>query len=81
MSVRRYLSLDAGPMFSLSSVTAFTDAAGRAAELGFTDIVTHWPRSTDPYAGHESVLERVASDVLPGLTGRNARTDDFPGGG
>jgi alkanesulfonate monooxygenase SsuD/methylene tetrahydromethanopterin reductase-like flavin-dependent oxidoreductase (luciferase family) len=81
VSVRRYLSLDAGPMFSLSSVTAFTDAAGRAAELGFTDIVTHWPRSTDPYAGHESVLERVASDVLPGLTGRNARTDDFPGGG
>lgn len=80
-SARRYLALDAGPLFSLSSVNAFTDAAGRADELGFTDIVTHWPRSTDPYAGHESVLERVAAEVLPGLTGRKARLDDFPGGG
>jgi alkanesulfonate monooxygenase SsuD/methylene tetrahydromethanopterin reductase-like flavin-dependent oxidoreductase (luciferase family) len=80
-SVRRYLPLDAGPRYSLSSVNAFTDAAGRAAELGFTDIITHWPRSTDPYAGHESVLERVAAEVLPGLTGRNAALDEFPGGG
>ena len=69
-NVARYLQLDAGPLFSLSSVAAFTDAAGRAAELGFTDIVTHWPRSEGPYEGHESVLEQVAEEVLPGLTGR-----------
>ncbi|TNC27433.1 LLM class flavin-dependent oxidoreductase [Amycolatopsis alkalitolerans] len=67
--VHRYLSLDAAPVFSLSSVEAFTDAAGRAAELGFTDIVTHWPRSSGPYAGRETVLEHVVSDVLPGLRG------------
>lgn len=65
--VHRYLSLDAAPVFSLTSVDAFTDAAGRAGELGFTDIVTHWPRSGGPYEGRETVLEQVVSDVLPGL--------------
>ena len=38
---------------------------GRAAELGFTDLVAHWPRPSEPYAGDEGVLERVASEVLP----------------
>jgi alkanesulfonate monooxygenase SsuD/methylene tetrahydromethanopterin reductase-like flavin-dependent oxidoreductase (luciferase family) len=66
-SILRYLSLDAAPVFSLASVDAFTDAAGRAAELGFTDIVTHWPRSHGEYEGRELILEKVASDVLPGL--------------
>lgn len=65
--VRRFLSLDAAPVFSLSSAAAFTDAASHAQELGFTDIVAHWPRSTGPYAGHESVLEQVVDEVLPQL--------------
>lgn len=65
--VHRYLSLDAAPVFSLVSKEAFVDAAGRAGELGFTDVVVHWPRSSGPYAGRESVLEEVVSDVLPGL--------------
>jgi alkanesulfonate monooxygenase SsuD/methylene tetrahydromethanopterin reductase-like flavin-dependent oxidoreductase (luciferase family) len=69
-SIQRYLSLDSAPVFSLASVEAFRDAAGHAAELGFTDIVTHWPRSSSPYEGREAVLEQVASDVLPGLQGR-----------
>lgn len=62
----RYLSLDAAPTFSLSSVTFFTDAVARAAELGFTDVITHWPRRSGSYAGSESVLETVA-DMLPKL--------------
>ncbi|TVT33359.1 LLM class flavin-dependent oxidoreductase [Amycolatopsis rhizosphaerae] len=66
-SAHRYLSLDAAPVFSLTSVDAFADAAGRARELGFTDIVTHWPRSGGPYAGRETVLEQVVTDVLPML--------------
>lgn len=66
----RYLQLDAGPVYSLSSVNSFTEAVGRAAELGFTDVVTHWPRSGTPYEGRESVLEQIAADILPGLTGR-----------
>jgi alkanesulfonate monooxygenase SsuD/methylene tetrahydromethanopterin reductase-like flavin-dependent oxidoreductase (luciferase family) len=70
-NVLRYLSLDAAPVFSLSSVDAFTDAAGRAAELGFTDIVTHWPRSEGVYEGREQTLEKVADEVLPGLQARS----------
>ncbi|NIH86078.1 LLM class flavin-dependent oxidoreductase [Amycolatopsis granulosa] len=67
--VHRYLTLDASPVFSLVSKQAFVDAAGRAAELGFTDVVVHWPRSSGPYAGREAVLEEVVADVLPGLRG------------
>jgi len=66
-SVDRYLSLDASPVYSLSSVQVFTEAVGRAGELGFTDVVTHWPRREDWYAGEEAVLEAVAAEVLPTL--------------
>lgn len=69
----RYLSLDAAPVFSLSSVEYFRDAAGRAAELGFTDIVSHWPRDEGVYAGRLSTLERVVSDVLPRLRGNRQK--------
>lgn len=65
--VRRYLYLDACPVFSLSSVDSFRNAVGRAAELGFTDVITHWPRPSSWYAGKESVLETVAAEVLPTL--------------
>lgn len=74
-TVDRYLSLDAGPVFSLSSVEAFTDAAGKAAELGFTDIVAHWPRGGEPYHGREAVLETVADEVLPELNGTRRAGD------
>lgn len=63
----RYLSLDAAPVLSLSSVEYFREAAGRAAELGFTDIVTHWPREDGIYAAQLSTLESVVSTVLPEL--------------
>jgi alkanesulfonate monooxygenase SsuD/methylene tetrahydromethanopterin reductase-like flavin-dependent oxidoreductase (luciferase family) len=62
----RYLNLDSSPVFSLSSTDAFTDAVGRAAELGFTDVMTHWPRRSSWYAGDEKVLESVAP-MLPRL--------------
>jgi alkanesulfonate monooxygenase SsuD/methylene tetrahydromethanopterin reductase-like flavin-dependent oxidoreductase (luciferase family) len=57
----RYLSLDGSPRFSLESVDLFEEMVGRAAELGFTDVVTHWPRPHEPYAGTQSVLLEVAS--------------------
>jgi alkanesulfonate monooxygenase SsuD/methylene tetrahydromethanopterin reductase-like flavin-dependent oxidoreductase (luciferase family) len=60
----RLLSLDSSPRFSLESVDLYTEMAGRAAELGFTDVVTHWPRPDGPYAGDEAVLEAVAADVV-----------------
>ena len=64
-TVDRYLQLDAGPGFSMSSVECFRDAVGRAAELGFTDVVTHWPRPDGPYAGSEQTLEAVVAEALP----------------
>jgi alkanesulfonate monooxygenase SsuD/methylene tetrahydromethanopterin reductase-like flavin-dependent oxidoreductase (luciferase family) len=61
----RYLSLDSSPRFSLASVALFEDMTGRAGDLGFTDVITHWPRPDGPYAGDVSVLEQVAAQVLP----------------
>jgi alkanesulfonate monooxygenase SsuD/methylene tetrahydromethanopterin reductase-like flavin-dependent oxidoreductase (luciferase family) len=60
-SVDRYLSLDSGGAYSLQSIGAFDDAVGRAAELGFTDVISHWPRPEGIYAGSESVLDEVAA--------------------
>jgi hypothetical protein len=47
----------------MTSVDAFTDAVGRAAALGFTDAITHWPRASSWYAGDEKVLESVAAQL------------------
>jgi hypothetical protein len=48
----------------LRSLEAFRDVVGRHAELGFTDLVVHWPRSEEPFRDDRAVLERVAADVL-----------------
>ncbi|MEY8039482.1 LLM class flavin-dependent oxidoreductase [Saccharopolyspora cebuensis] len=66
-SVDRYLQIDAGPAYALSSAEHFREAVGRAAELGFTDVITHWPRPEEPYMGSEATVEEVASEVLPEL--------------
>jgi alkanesulfonate monooxygenase SsuD/methylene tetrahydromethanopterin reductase-like flavin-dependent oxidoreductase (luciferase family) len=63
-AVRRYLTVDAGPAYSLSSLEYFREALGRAEEAGFTDLVVHWPRPDGVYAGRMSVLEKVAAEVL-----------------
>lgn len=62
--VPTYLSLDASGQYALSSPGSFEDAVGRAGELGFSDVITHWPRPAGPYAGQEAVLEAVAAGVL-----------------
>jgi alkanesulfonate monooxygenase SsuD/methylene tetrahydromethanopterin reductase-like flavin-dependent oxidoreductase (luciferase family) len=62
--VARLLSLDDEGYFSLSSVASYEDAVGRAASLGFTDVVAHWPRENGIYAGDESVLDDVAERLL-----------------
>ena len=62
--MRRYLSLDASGTFALTSPEFFADATGRAAALGFTDVITHWPRPSGWYAGDESVLETVAAEIV-----------------
>lgn len=66
-SIDRMLSLDAAPTFSLSSVEHFLDGVGRAGELGFTDVVVHWPVPGGAvYDAAEERVEEVAA-VLPGL--------------
>ncbi len=66
-SVDRYITLDGSPLLSMSSVGAFQHHLGRARELGFTDMITHWPRPDGIYKADMAVLEAVAADVLPGL--------------
>lgn len=62
--IDRYLNLDSGPAFALESVTRWEDMVGRASALGFTDLITHWPRPDGPYAGSEATLAEVASRSL-----------------
>ncbi|MBF4463097.1 MULTISPECIES: LLM class flavin-dependent oxidoreductase [unclassified Rathayibacter] len=60
-SLDRYLSLDSGGDYSLESVARFEDVVGRAEELGFTDVISHWPRAEGLYAGDDEVLFEVAA--------------------
>ncbi|MEU5721090.1 LLM class flavin-dependent oxidoreductase [Micromonospora sp. NPDC047738] len=62
----RYLSLDSAPVFSLRSADFFAEQVARAGRLGFTDVVTHWPRASSWYAGDEAVLVEAAG-LLPEL--------------
>ncbi len=50
---------------------AFEDVVGRAASLGFTDVITHWPRDEGVYAGSEDVLEQIAAEVMPRYRGES----------
>ena len=61
--VARVLSMDSSPQFSLASPDVYEEMVGRAGELGFTDVVCHWPRHSGPYAGSEEVLEEVAGRI------------------
>jgi alkanesulfonate monooxygenase SsuD/methylene tetrahydromethanopterin reductase-like flavin-dependent oxidoreductase (luciferase family) len=68
-SVKRLLVTGAMVGGVLDSVEAFRDAAGTFAELGFTDLVVHWPRPSFPYQGRLDTLEKIAAEVLiPAMT-------------
>lgn len=61
---RRVLDADGGPG-PLSSVEQVRDDLGRAAALGFTDVVIPWPRAGEPFQGAESVLDELAPLLRP----------------
>jgi len=61
----RHLNLDGGGWYALESVDRFEDMVGRASDLGFTDVITHWPRPEPPYAGSTGTLEAVATESIP----------------
>lgn len=57
----RYLSLDAGGPPALTSAAFAREQIARAGELGFTDVIVHWPRPEPPYQGTEAALEELFS--------------------
>jgi alkanesulfonate monooxygenase SsuD/methylene tetrahydromethanopterin reductase-like flavin-dependent oxidoreductase (luciferase family) len=61
---RRVLEMlsGAGPAHSVEKVK---EDAGRAHELGFTDVVIAWPRPTEPFAGSEELMERLGDELSP----------------
>lgn len=71
----RYLSLDASPRNALESIDLFDEMVGRASSLGFTDVIVHWPRSSEPYLAPDHVLDEVAARLQPGRTGAVDVTD------
>ncbi|MCE0487480.1 LLM class flavin-dependent oxidoreductase [Ornithinimicrobium sediminis] len=55
----RYLSLDSSGVPALRSPGFFAEQVGRARELGFTDVIVHWPRPEDPYRADPAVLDHI----------------------
>ena len=51
----------------LESLDAFVDFAGQHRELGFTEIVIHWPIPDSDFAADEAVFERIAMEGLTQL--------------
>ncbi|WP_338684415.1 LLM class flavin-dependent oxidoreductase [Streptomyces acidiscabies] len=47
----------------LESLDAFVDFAGRHRELGFTEIVIHWPIADSVFAADEKVFEQIAMEA------------------
>lgn len=59
---RRYLDMGAGPGPAVSKAKVCADIL-RARDLGFTDVVIPWPRTSEPYTGSESVFEDLAGQL------------------
>ncbi|GAQ53179.1 LLM class flavin-dependent oxidoreductase [Streptomyces acidiscabies] len=51
----------------LGSLDAFVDFAGRHAELGFTELVIHWPVPDSDFATDLAVFETIATEGLAQL--------------
>jgi hypothetical protein len=47
----------------LQSLGAFVDFAGRHRDLGFTEIVIHWPIADSDFAADEKVFEQIAMEA------------------
>ncbi|MCI0384752.1 LLM class flavin-dependent oxidoreductase [Streptomyces sp. CNQ085] len=47
----------------LESLDAFVDFAGRYLELGFTELVVHWPVPGSGFAADEKVFEQIAVEA------------------
>jgi alkanesulfonate monooxygenase SsuD/methylene tetrahydromethanopterin reductase-like flavin-dependent oxidoreductase (luciferase family) len=59
----------------IASPESFRDAAGRFAQLGFTDLVVPWPRSDAPFAGDVGTLELIAAEARAQGDGRERNAE------
>lgn len=59
-SLGRTLLTGFSPLPTMRSAAAFEDVAGRCAELGFTELVVHYPRESGVFATPAHVLEEIA---------------------
>ncbi|MZE78565.1 LLM class flavin-dependent oxidoreductase [Streptomyces xinghaiensis] len=51
----------------LESLDAFVDFAGRHRDLGFTEIVVHWPIPGSDFAADQAVFEKIATEAATRL--------------
>lgn len=51
----------------LESVDAFVDFAGRHRDLGFTELVIHWPIPDSDFAADQGAFEKIAAEALDQL--------------
>ncbi|MDH6215112.1 LLM class flavin-dependent oxidoreductase [Streptomyces pseudovenezuelae] len=51
----------------LASLDAFVDFAGRHRDLGFTELVIHWPIPDSDFATDEKVFEQIAMEATAQL--------------
>ncbi|MFC8273653.1 LLM class flavin-dependent oxidoreductase [Streptomyces sp. NPDC057271] len=51
----------------LESLDAFVDFAGRHRDLGFTEIVIHWPIPGSVFAADQAVFEQIATEAIAEL--------------
>ncbi|WP_341258402.1 LLM class flavin-dependent oxidoreductase [Gordonia malaquae] len=65
-AIDTYLNLASAPASALESVGRFDDLVGRAADIGFTDVIVHWPRDDEPYRGDIAVLDALAERGFAG---------------
>ncbi|NJQ16188.1 LLM class flavin-dependent oxidoreductase [Streptomyces bohaiensis] len=56
------------PHRPLESLDAFVDLAGRVRELGFTEMLVHWPIPDSVFAADQDLFERIATEGLAQLT-------------
>ncbi|OZD03364.1 LLM class flavin-dependent oxidoreductase [Rhodococcus sp. 06-235-1A] len=62
--VRRMLVTGARIGGEVESLESYRDACGQLSEIGFTDIVSHWPRADHPYQAKMSVFEKISTEIL-----------------
>ena len=66
-SLHRVLLHFGGEETPLASYEAFLDWAGRYRELGFDEVVIHWPVPDSPFASDEKIFERICREGTAAL--------------